>query len=303
MQKNGANGFIFALLLFVVALWGLNIVMVKYLTTFYPPLALAPLRLSLATGLLLPTVLWKYGWHMPPRAAWLPIAGVATCSIFLHQLTMTWGLTATSATHAALILGLNPLLTTLLAIYLVDEPLTVPKALGIILGFGGVLLVVYDKAAGTVTLLGDAVMFLSMTMFVIGSLFVKKGTALVSPLVITAYSHVLGSVGLLILGFFMNPVWSYAGAGDPLPVAVLLFSSLVNTALGAVWWNTGIQRVGASMTSLFQNGIPVFGVFFSALFLGESLGWAHLAALALVFLGVSLGSGVINIRQKDREGA
>jgi drug/metabolite transporter (DMT)-like permease len=283
------------LLLFVVALWGINVVMIKYLINFYPPLALAPIRLSLATGLLLPTVLGKYGWHLPPRAAWLPIAGVATCSIFLHQLTLTWGLTATSATHAALILGLNPLLTTLLAIYLVDEPLTGPKALGIILGFGAVILVVYDKAAGTVSLVGDAVMLFSMLMFVVGSLFVKKSTALVSPLVVTAYSHVLGSAGLVILGLFMNPVWSYEGAGGTLPVAVLLFSSLVNTALGGVWWNTGIQRVGASMTSLFQNGIPVFGVFASALFLDEPLGWTHLAALALVFLGVSLGSGVITV--------
>lgn len=302
MQKNGANGFIFALLLFVVMLWGINVAMVKYLIGFYPALALAPIRLSMATGLLLPMVLWKSGRRLPPRAAWLPIAGVAACTIFLHQLTMTWGLTATSATHAALILGLNPLLTTLLASYLVNEPLTGPKLMGIVLGFGGVILVVHEKAAGAVTLTGDAVMFVSMLMFVIGSLFVKKGTELASPLVVTAYSHVLGATGLLILGFFVNPVWSYEGAGDPLPVAVLLFSSLVNTALGAVWWNTGIQRVGASMSSLFQNGIPVFGVFASALFLGEPLGWAHVAALALVFLGVSLGTGVISMKAKVSEG-
>ncbi len=301
MQKNGGNGFIFALLLFVVALWGINVAMIKYLINFYPPLALAPIRLSLATGLLLPMVFRKTGRRLPPRAAWLPIAGVAACSIFFHQLTLTWGLTATSGTHAALILGLNPLLTTLLASYLVDEPLTGPKILGIILGFGGVMLVVYDRAAGTATLAGDALMFVSMLMFVIGSLCVKKGTALVSPLVVTAYSHVLGSAGLVVLGLFTNPVWSYDGAGDALPLAVLLFSSLVNTALGAMWWNTGIQRVGASLSSLFQNGIPVFGVFASALFLGEPLGWPHLAALALVVLGVSLGTGVITSQEKGGE--
>jgi len=72
----------------------------------------------------------------------------------------------------------------------------------------------------------------------------------------------------------------------------VLFSSFVCTALGAVWWNTGIQRVGASTASVFQNGIPIFGVFAAALFLGETINWNHVAALALVLAGVSLATGI-----------
>ena len=78
-----------------------------------------------------------------------------------------------------------------------------------------------------------------------------------------------------------------------MPVAVLLFSSLVNTALGALWWNMGIQRIGAATASLFLNGTPMTGVFAAAIFLGEELYWTHYAALLLVILGVSLGTGVI----------
>ncbi|MHC1760624.1 MAG: hypothetical protein AB9917_14190 [Negativicutes bacterium] len=58
------------------------------------------------------------------------------------------------------------------------------------------------------------------------------------------------------MGFFLNPVWNYPGAFEPLPLAVLLFSSLVSTALGALWWNIGIQRIGAATASLFLNGQP-----------------------------------------------
>ncbi|MDR3561534.1 MAG: DMT family transporter [Negativicutes bacterium] len=295
MTKKYTDRYIFALLSLVVTLWGVNVVMIKYLTTFYPPLALAPIRLFLATCLLLPAVLRKYGYVRPPRAAWLPIAGVAACSIFFHQITLTWGVTETSATHAVLILGLSPLLTALLASYLVRERLTGPKLVGVILGFGGVVLVVHGKAAGAASLVGDAVMVVSMLMFVIGSLFVKKSTELVSPLLVTAYSHVLGSAGLLVLGFFVNPVWCYDGAGGLWPMLVLLFSSFVNTALGALWWNTGIQQIGASTTAIFQNGVSVVGVFASAMFLHEEIGLVHIAALVLVFLGVSLGTGVLNV--------
>lgn len=279
----------------VISLWGVNVIMVKYLTTFFPPLALAPIRLTLAAGLLFPMVMWKHGYHRLSREAWLMVGGAAAFSVFLHHLTMTWGLANTSGTHGALILGLSPLFVALLASRLMHEPFTWQKGLGIALGFSSVVLVVSGGRGGTASLTGDAVMFLSMLAFVAGTLFIKRGTALVSPLLVAAYSTLLGAAGLLALGLFTNATWYNEGAFAPAPVAVLLFSSLVNTALGAVWWNTGIQRVGASTTTLFQNGLPVVGVFTAALWLGEQLQWNHLAALVLVMAGVSLGTGVVRL--------
>ncbi|WP_312420206.1 DMT family transporter [Anaerospora hongkongensis] len=298
-DKN--NRPIFLLLLFVSMLWGANVVMIKYLTHYYPPLALAPIRLTLATFLLVPFVWYKHGLQIPPRQTWLPITGVAAFTIFLHQITLNLGAAATSGTHAVLILGLNPLLTTVLASLLIKEPFTWGKGLGIILGFGGVMLVVYGKTE-TATLYGDGIMVGAMVTFVIGSLFVKKSTALLSPLLVTAYSHILASVGLVIVGLIANTTWFYEGAFNVWPLSLVLFSSFVCTALGAVWWNTGIQRVGASTTSVFQNGIPIFGVFAAALFLGENINWHHVAALILVLAGVSLATGVCRLNCLTADG-
>jgi drug/metabolite transporter (DMT)-like permease len=293
---------IFMLLSLVMTLWGINVIMIKYLTGFFPPLALAPIRLALASALLFPLVAWRHGPHRLSREAWLMAAGAAAFSVFLHHATMTWGLANTSGTHGALILGLSPLFVALLASRLMHEPFTWTKGLGILLGFGGVVLVVGGNTRGTASLTGDAVMFLSMLTFVAGTLFIKRGTALASPLLVAAYSHVLGAAGMLALGLAANEAWYYEGAFAPLPVAVLLFSSFVNTALGAVWWNTGIQLVGASTTTLFQNGIPVVGVFTAALWLGEELLWNHVAALALVLAGVSLGTGLVDFRRPREKG-
>jgi drug/metabolite transporter (DMT)-like permease len=293
-ENARSNRRIYGLLLFVVFLWGINVIMVKYLTSYFPPLALAPIRIFLATLLLVPAVIHKDGYEKPPRSAWLPITGVALFAIVLHQLTLSWGVAATSGNHAVLILSLNPLLTAILASRLVAEPLTWPKGLGVILGFSGVMLVVSGKTQGVSTLSGDLVLFLATITVVIGYLFVKKCAEQVTPLVVTAYSHALATVILVIFGLAANPVWYYEGAFALWPMVILVFSSLVCTALGAVWWNTGIHRIGASKASLFQNGIPVTGVFASAVFLGEQLQWLHLAALGLVIVGVSLGTGVIS---------
>lgn len=298
LDGKRTNYGIFLLLSLVVTLWGINVIMIKYLTMYFPPLALAPIRLTLAAGVLFPLVLWRHGCHRLSREAWLMAAGSAAFTIFLHQVTLSVGVAATSGTHASLILGLSPLFVALLASRLMQEAFTWQKGLGIVLGFGGVVLVVSGDSSGTASLAGDAVMFASMLAFVAGTLFIKRGTTLVSPLLVTAYSMLLGAAGLLALGFFANDAWCYEGAFAPAPLAVLLFSSFVNTALGAVWWNTGIQRVGASTTTLFQNGLPVVGVFTAALWLGEELHWNHLAALALVLAGVSLGTGVVSLGRK-----
>lgn len=298
MHSSKNNNFIFALLLFVVLLWGINVVMIKYLTLFFPPMALAPIRLTLATALLLPVVLYKEGYTRPSRASIFAIVGVATFSIFLHQITLSLGISMTSSTHASLILGLNPLLTTVLASYLMKEHFTRSKALGILLGFSGVALVVSGVSRGSSSVIGDLLMFVATITFVVGSLFVKKSTAVLSPLIVTAYSHTLASIGLLVTGFFVNPVWSYPGAFEPIPLAILLFSSMVNTALGALWWNMGIQRIGAATASLFLNATPVTGVFAAAIFLGETLYWTHYVALILVILGVSLGTGLIGSKSE-----
>ena len=284
---------VFLLLLFVSMIWGANVVMIKYLTNYYPPLALAPIRLTLAAALLLPLVLREHGCVLPPREAWLPIVGVATCSIFLHQIGLSLGVATTSGTHAVLILGLNPLLTTILASFLVKEALTWSKGLGVILGFGGAVLVVYGKPQQTATMTGDLWMAFSMITYVFGSLYVKKATTTVSPLLVTAYSHMLAAIALVVFGLFVNDSWYYEGAIAFWPITISLVSSLLCTALGAYWWNMGIKRVGASTTSLFLNGIPLFGVFSSALFLGEAVYWQHVVALLLVTLGVSLGTGLI----------
>jgi drug/metabolite transporter (DMT)-like permease len=284
------------LLLFVVILWGINVVMIKYLTLFFPPLALAPIRLFLATCLLVPLVIKKYGFSLPERSAWLPMIGVAIFSIVLHHIALSWGISATSATHAALILGLNPLLTAILASRVIHEPLTWPKGIGILLGFGGVLFVVIGKETGAASIAGDLIMFLAMAAAVIGSLFIKKSTETVAPLLVTAYTHAAASLGLLVFGVCVNPIWVYPDAFQVGPIAVLLFSSFVNTALGAWWWNMGIQKIGASKSALFQNGIPVAGVFASVCFLGESLHIEHILALIFVIFAVLLGTGILTLK-------
>ncbi|QJW47159.1 EamA family transporter [bacterium BFN5] len=291
-EKRLAPQIVVLMLVAVVVLWGMNVIMIKYLIHYFPPLALAGIRIGIAAAFLLPVSLWYYGPVIPPRSSWLPICGVAFLSIFLHQMALSWGITATSATHSVLILGLNPLLTTLLASWLVNESLSFAKVGGALSGLSGILLIVVHRVDGSLSSLqGDGIVFIATLTYVLGSLCVKKSTASVPPLMVTAYSHLLGAAGLLVMGMGLNTEWMYEGARATEPLVILLFSGLICTGLGTIWWNTGIHHIGASTAALFLNGQPIVGVFGSAIFLNEQLAWPHYTALVLVILGVSVGTG------------
>lgn len=285
----------FVLLILVVFLWGINSVSIKYLTHFFSPLVLAPIRLTLASALLLPVVIYQYGYQKIPKQAWLPIIGIAVFCIFLHQIALTVGISATSGIHAVLILGLSPLLTTVFSVFFLKESFTLAKGIGIIFGFSGLLLVIAGQVQGGASLLGDGIMCIATLTFVIGSLFVKKATQYVSPLIVTAYSHGLAAIGLVILSLFANKVGDYPEQLGTLPILILLFSSFMSTAVGALLWNMSIKKVGASTASLFQNASPIIGIFASALFLGEELHWRYFYALLFVMVGVGLGTGILKM--------
>jgi drug/metabolite transporter (DMT)-like permease len=71
-------------------------------------------------------------------------------------------------------------------------------------------------------------------------------------------------------------------------VLATIFLGLMGTTAAFMLFLKGIGQIGASRASIFINLVPVFGVLFSALILGESLGAGALLGGALVIMGVRL---------------
>ncbi|MGN7471767.1 DMT family transporter [Brevibacillus sp. SAFN-007a] len=283
---------LFFMLIGVVTLWGLNVVMVKYLATF-PPLYVAAIRMTVA-GVCLAPILFSYRANLRlKKGDWLLIAGVGASSIALHQITLAAGVQTTTAGNASLILGLNPLATALLAMLLLGEGMSWQKGLGIGIGFAGVLIVVISQHGGLhVNGWGDAIMFFSMLMYVTGGLLIRKLVVRRVPvLLITALSQMFGIVFLWAAAFVQQPASYYFSLEvSPFQWLVIFVSGALSTALGSMGWNYGIRQLGASRTAVFLNGMPMASLLFAALFLGEQLKLVHVLALFMIASGVYLGS-------------
>ncbi|CAM3564149.1 DMT family transporter [Brevibacillus invocatus] len=290
-MKN-KEGLLFLMLAVVVTFWGLNVVMVKYLTTF-PPLFVSSLRMTLAAACFLPVIAAYHKSLRLSKVDWILLAGVGATSIALHQITMTIGVQYTTAGNGSLILGLNPLATGLLAMLFLGEGMTWRKALGIGVGFSGVLIVVISQhGAVQMNGVGDAIMFFSMLMYVTGGLLIRKLVIRGVPvLLITALAQVFGMVFLWSVALVDQPVSYYMNIDiSGFQWLVILASAVFSSALGTLGWNYGIRQLGASRTAIFLNGMPFASLVFAAIFLGERLQLVHLLALFMIVLGVYLGS-------------
>ncbi|MBW7455639.1 DMT family transporter [Paenibacillus sepulcri] len=269
----------------------------KYAVGYFSPFAAAAWRFGFAAAALLIILIVTEGIdkrQIKRNALWYIVLGVV--GIFGFSTLFFVGLQYTSSVNGALIMALNPLLTTILARIILKDRITKKQAAGICLAFIGVLLVVVNGSADTIKTLsfsiGDVIIFGGNLCWTFYGVFGRRHIQDGSPLSTTTYTMIIGAVCLIAVSLFTTgPVTL-----PDIPVrawGAILFMAFFTSVLGYLWWNKGMKEIGASKTSLFFNLVPVVTmiVSFAA---GISVSVIQISGAVLVILGVLTASGVFH---------
>jgi drug/metabolite transporter (DMT)-like permease len=110
-----------------------------------------------------------------------------------------------------------------------------------------------------------------------------------SPLAATNYAALWGT---LLLGAVAAPQFGtlHPAQFDSRLIFSLMYLGVLGTALAFVWYYMSIRKFGASVASIFNNLVPVFGVTIGVLLLGESLLPSMLIGGAVTIVGVLMVS-------------
>ena len=164
------------------------------------------------------------------------------------------------------------------------DRMTPRKALGCVLGFGGVLVVTLgNHGGGSVT--GMAFMLIASVIFALAGPWNKAVTRKADSFSVCCLNLGAGGLVLVLLGFAMGGSLHPQSAGA---VPVLLFLAFISGA-GYVLWALLMKNNPVSRISVFGLIIPVMNVLLSALLNGEPLfEWNYLVALVLVCGGIFL---------------
>lgn len=278
------------LLLLTSLLWGGNFVVGKSLVDHASPMTLTSLRWMIAIVCLLPMVWFKEKKIIPPRAAILPLILMGISGVALFNIFQFLALEKTSATNVGLISTLNAISIALFSVLFLKEKVNTLQILSMILSFFGVILVLLK---GNFSLLfslhfnnGDLWMIAAVCIWGIYSVCSKWATKTTSPLMATLYSGIFGVILLLPFNIGSFTVTNINTSF----ITSLLYTGLISTVLCMVFWNVGVQKLGATTSGIFLNFNPIFTAILAFLFLGEELTWIQILGTMIVVTGCYLFS-------------
>ncbi len=280
---------VWLILILLGAIWGASYMFIKVGGAEIPPFTFVEGR-ALIAALALFLALRLRGETLPrTRSEWTPLIAMGIFNGVIPYTLITWGETHITSSLASILTAAMPLFTVLLAHFWTrDEQLTWAKVAGVIVGFVGVVvLFVPELRRGMqIEFWGEGAVVVAAVSYAVATLVARKFLGGVSHIVASAGQLGSAAVWMLPLSLAFDHPFSLRPS---LPaVASLLTLALLGTALAYVLYYWLIEHTGATRTALVTYLIPITGVMWGALALGESIGWEALAGLLLIIAGIGL---------------
>jgi drug/metabolite transporter (DMT)-like permease len=278
-----------AALILLGALWGASFIFIRVGVPVLGPFVLMDLRVLLAAAAL---VLGAVAVGRLPklRSHWRRFlvlgflnAAVPFTLIAASEINLT-------ASLAAILNSTTPLFTAVVAAVWIGEALTPRRIFGLLLGIVGVALVVgwTPLTLSPVVLLSIGASLAAALSYGFGGVYAKRAFSGLPPLSM-AIGQQTGA-GLLLL---LPSAVSFPGEAPSSAVVLsVLALALLSTALAYLLYFRLITSVGPTSTLTVTFLVPVFGLLFGALFLGEPVGAGMLVGLGVILSSVTLVTGI-----------
>ena len=279
-------------------LWGASFLFVRVAVPEFGAVALMAARVTLAAAVLTPLLLRRGRLGLVLRH-WRAISLMGVLHYAVPFSLFAYSLLTLSAGYSSIINASAPLFTGLIAWFWLGERLNASRATGLVVGIAGVVLLVWDRhliAPDSNTLAAFASVLAALC-YGLSAVLMKKKLAGVDPVAVACGSMVVAALVLLPVSFLLWPATApSAGAWG---MAIVL--GVLCTAAAFVLYFRLIAAIGPSRAITVTFLIPVFGVVFGALFIGEKISASMLVGGLVVALGTALSTGLVDLRVLTRK--
>ena len=228
---------------------------------------------------------------------------LAFCGLFgvaINQLFFFHGLNLSSSINSGIIMAFNPILVVILSFFVLKESITVTKAVGILLGTSGAILLTLTAGTGKGdSMLGDFFLFINALSYAIYLVIAKPLMKKYSPLTVITYVFTFGLGMLFIYPPVLRELFQTNFAVIPLEAWLKIIYVVVGvTFLTYLLTMYGLKYLTPSVSSAYIYFQPVMVMFFAFSF--SALGIAadytgtitfeKIAYMLLIFVGVYITS-------------
>ena len=282
------------MLLALGAIWGGSFLLLKIALRDIAPTTVVGLRIGFAALTILIALPFMQNGRRAVRELrerWRAFAFLGAINTSLPFLLLTWGQQYIDTGVAAIFNASAPIWTAVFALAFVrSERVTGTRLAGIVIGFVGIVFLIgYEPSGGDNVVIGSLAVVSAAALYAIGALFTGRRLRGTSPLGVALGSMLWSTLFTLPLGLARLPghdvTWNAM-----LSVAAL---GAVATALAYLLYFALIAGAGPSRAILVTYLVPSMAILYGVVFLDESLTVQVVGGLALVLLGVALGTGTL----------
>lgn len=278
----------FAQLVFLSAVWGASFPLIRIAVPAFGPLPMACLRCALAAAVLaLLMRVMRMPW--PGRAHWRTFTVLGLFTVVAPFVLFNWAGLVIPAGYSAVLNATAPLFGVVAGAVFGEERLTVRKLAGCAVGLLGVALLVQlgPVQVDTRVVLAVLACVAASASYGFGAILMKRATLAHQPLAASAAVHVAAAAVLLL------PAGAAAPQARLVPEAVAALALLGMVTSGFMYWISMrlMREIPASAATSSAFMIPLFGVTWGGLFLGEPFTPGMAPGVLLVLMACALVTG------------
>ena len=268
------------LLIVLGAIWGSAFIFIKIATPELGSVFLVSLRLAIASLIFLP-ILLQHKYRKQFRNAFPYILFLA---IFNNAIPFVMFSEASYGSDSSMLAILNSstaLLTLTIAFFWIDERFSKLQLFGLFVGFLGIIILV-NPANSSTTLLSSFYALLGASCYALCGVFIQKYSQNINKFVLIGWSLAFGSLVLIPIALYNIP--------EIFPSKSTILSVLwlggISTGLAFIGYVRLIEKIGAVRTSTVAYLLPVFGIIWGYIFLGETITLNIVIGCIMVLVGI-----------------
>ncbi|MDX1738621.1 MAG: EamA family transporter [Alphaproteobacteria bacterium] len=279
----------YVLLVTLAAIWGSSFMMIKVAVDTIPPFTITAGRMVIA-ALFLYIAARLAGQALPKdRETWIWAFVISIVGNAIPFTLIGWGETKIDSGLAAILMAIMPVTTVFLAHFFTsDEKLSKRRSLGVAVGFAGV---VYLIGANALSSLGDALWHQiavagGAVCYAISSIINKKLSQSPNRRATAAAIMISSCVVIIPASALIEQPWTLVPSFEAIIAVVAL--GILSTAIAQLILFRIVKARGAAFLSLNNYMVPLFGLMWGILLLGETPNSTALIGLLLIIGGIAL---------------
>lgn len=268
-------------------MWGSSYLFIKFGVESLTPLTLVAGRLGIGFAFLVTVVaLAREPLPREPRM-YGHLLVMALINIVIPFYLITWAEQSVASSLASIFNSTVPLFVIVIAaLFLHDEPITVNRLVGLVVGFVGVVILTSRRLGGESDIAGEIALIGSAIAYAAGNVYAKRHVHGLRPMIPALFQVGIAFAIVLVLAVLIEHPWTLTPTTGSLLSVVWL--GIVGSGMAYLVYFRLLRGWGATRTSLVAYLLPVVGIVLGVAFADESIDGRVLVGTLLVIGGVAL---------------